>query len=69
MPVPEGDDGIGEFERGLGVVLGRDDGERGLEVPLDRLLQLQRRIKQRQLDSDDWALLLALLEETTETTT
>lgn len=64
MLVAERDDRIGEVERELG----RDDDEpAGLDVPLDRLRQLQRRINQRQLEPDDWALLLALLDEATET--
>ena len=36
-----------------------------LEVTLDRLRQLHHRIDQRQLEPDDWALLAALIRETT----
>ena len=35
-----------------------------LDIPLDRLRQLYRRIQQRQLEPEDWELLRAMLPET-----
>ncbi len=66
MPVDGRDGRIGELEREFARELGRDDAELArLEVMLDRLRQLRHRIDQRQLEPDDWALLGALLGETT----
>lgn len=66
MPVDRRDDRIGESEREFARELGRDDAELvRLEVMLDRLRQLRHRIDQRQLEPDDWALLGALMRETT----
>ena len=63
----ERDDWIGEVE--LGGELGRDYAELArIQATLERLRELRRRIGQRQLEPDDWALLLALLGETMETT-
>ena len=68
MPVDERDDRMGEVERELGGELGRDDAELAqIQATLERLRELRRRIGQRQLEPDDWALLLALIGETMET--
>jgi len=64
VAVDERDDRIGEVERELGSELGRDDAELAqMQATLDRLRELRRRIGQRQLESDDWALLRALIQE------
>ena len=55
VPVDDDDGRSGEVERELAGEFGCDDDEpAGLDVPLDRLLQLRRRIDQRQLEPDDW---------------
>jgi hypothetical protein len=70
VPADWRDDGIAELERELA----REDADLAtkdsatpaqLEVTLDRLRQLRRRIDQRQLEHDDWVLLGALVRETT----
>jgi hypothetical protein len=59
------DDRIGEVKRELAGELGRDAAELAqIRLILDRLRQLRRRIGQRQLEPDDWALLRALIAET-----
>jgi hypothetical protein len=68
VPVDGRGDRVGELEREFAGELGRDDAERArLEVTLEleRLRQLRRRIDQRQLEPDDWALLGALIRKTT----
>ena len=60
----ERDDGIGEVERKLGG----DEAELAqIQATLKRLREVRRRIARRQLEPDDLALFLALLDEETET--
>jgi hypothetical protein len=59
VPVDERNDRIGEVE----PELGGDDAElAGLEIPLDRLLQLRSRLEEeRELEADDRVLLSILV--------
>lgn len=68
MPVDERDDRNGEAGRELAGEAERNAAELAeLQATLEGLRQLRGRIAQRQLEPDDWALFLALLDETTET--
>lgn len=62
MPTDVRDDQAEEIERELGGELECDDERAVLDVPLDRLLELRRRIDEGQLEPDDWALLRVLIQ-------
>jgi len=61
MPVDSRDDRVGELE--LAALAGLKEGatREQLQDTLDRLRQVLHRVGDRQLESDDWALLTALI--------
>jgi hypothetical protein len=61
VPTDVRDDQIEEIERELAGELECDDELAELDIPLDRLLELRRRIDQGQLEPDDRALLSVLI--------
>ena len=61
MPVDTRDDRVGKLE--LAALAGLKEGatREQLQDTLDRLRQVLNRVDERQLESDDWALLTAVI--------
>jgi len=61
MPVDSRDDRVGELELAAAAGLKEGATREQLQDTLDRLREVLRRVDDRQLESDDWALLTALI--------